>query len=547
MLTATPNLNAFPKLDDYQRSIIRERGRCETFPDGACLFRAGDVDFDFFLVTKGKVKILESTSGVERVVAIHEEGQFTGDVDFLTRRPAVVSACADGECEACRVPATAVRDLLNEIPALSELLLQAFTARRELLQANGFVGTRVVGYKECPSTNRINEFLFRNRVPYTWTDAGSEEGARLLKQYAPDHKKTPIIVCANTSVVAENPSLVQLARCMRIRPEMPKEPMDVVIIGAGPAGLASSVYAASEGLRVLVLDSLGPGGQAGTTSSIENFIGFPSGISGTELANRAHLQLLKFGGSIAAPVQVEGLVREGNLLKLTLDGEEPLYTHAVVVASGAKYRRLPVEGAARYEGTSIFYSATSVESRLCRESNVFVVGGGNSAGQAAMFLSQTARSVRLILRNNDLGAKMSNYLVERLKRTPNITIHLNSEITALHGNSLLERLELTNRAEGTTQELPATAIFSFIGASPNTGFLPAEIARDEAGFLLTGEQVVQAGRWELKRAPCFLETSIPGVFAAGDVRKGSTPRVAFASGDGAMAVACIHIYRSFPA
>lgn len=417
-----------------------------------------------------------------------------------------------------------------------------------MLSQAGVVGMKVVGPGKCKDTNLVREFLFKNFVPFTWHDSVSQRGQQLLKEWG-SPKKSPVIEYAGGKLLI-NPNLRELAQSAGIWRHCPVQSVDLAVVGAGPAGMTAAVYAASEGVSTVVLDRLGPGGQAAGSSKIENFIGFPSGLSGAELATRSVLQMLKFGAKIVAPINVDKIEPGDGSHKLHLDCGTVLSARTVLVAAGVKWRKLDAEGADRFESAGIFYACTSVEALLYDNEDVAVVGAGNSAGQAAMFLSECCRNrkVHLLIRRR-LGPGMSEYLVNRIRAAPNIVIHEGVEISAVHGQRKLESVTLRQfnpdgskpKFNGKTETLPIGAAFVFIGAEPGCTWLPQSIARDNLGYILTGVDALKSGHWPLKgREPCPLETTVPGILAAGDIRAGSTKRVGFAVGDGSLAVTCVH-------
>jgi thioredoxin reductase (NADPH) len=493
-------------------------------------------------VERGQIEIQNPRDG-DRIIVVHERGQFSGDIDLLTGRPVIVTAVARGKTHLLRIPGSHLRTLLNRVPSFGEKLITAFTRRRELLSQSGTLGLRVVGPGRCRDTNTVREFLYKNFVPFAWFDTETERGQRALAALG-SPQKTPVIECGNGRVLV-NPSLRELAREAGIWRHCPSQEVDLAIVGAGPAGIAAAVYASSEGISTLMLDRLGPGGQAGGSSRIENFIGFPAGLSGTDLATRGVLQMLKFGARIVAPVLVEGLVPARSVDEfhvLQLDCGAEIRCRIVLLALGVRWRRLDAAGADRFSGAGVYYACTTVEADLFYGTDVAVVGGGNSAGQAVMFLAECcpSRTVHLLIRRR-LGPGMSEYLSERIRATANVLVHEQTEIEALHGNHHLEAITLKNGAPQGQCQVPCSAVFVFIGAEPSAEWLPADIARDSKGYLLTGTDVVRSGLWPRgDRDPCPLETTVPGILAAGDTRSGSTKRVGFAVGDGSLAVTCAH-------
>ena len=547
---------AFPRLDAPQMAEIARLAEAKSYRDGETLFHAGEREFRFHVLRSGAIVILDQTSAVpggdgRPVVLVVQDlpGEFTGDVANLAGRPANASAVARGDTEVYELTAERLRTLLAGNPGLSDVILAAFIARERLLiETEAFVGVRVIGSRFCGETHRIREFLARNRMLYSWQDLEeSPETHLLLEQFQVRPEDTPVVVRPD-GLLLRAPSLAELADQLGIRQPLTERLYDVVIVGAGPPGLGAAVYSASEGLSTLVLDGLGPGGQAGNSSKIENYLGFPTGVSGAELANRAVLQAGKFGAHLSSPSRVESLEFTGdgggNLPAVVrLEGGERVTARCLVLATGADYRRLPAEGCDTYEGVGVFYAATIVEANMCRNSTVLVVGGGNSAGQAAMFLSTHARQVYVVVRGANLAASMSTYLSRRLEEAPNVELLFGTEVRRLTGNgSSLESVEIEHAATKARRTLAASAVFCFLGADPRTGWLPPEIERDEKGFIKTGLAVAGSPRWGRPRQPFPLETSRPGVFAAGDARLGSIKRVASAIGEGAMAVELIHEY-----
>ncbi len=520
------------------------------FDDGQIVFRAGDADLDLFVVESGGIDILNPSDGNRHIVT-HGPGQFAGDIDLLTRRPVIVTGVARGPTRLLRVPAARLREMLNKVPHVSGKLLLAIQERRRLLSETGVLGLRVVGPGKCRDTMLVREFLFKNFVPFTWYESESEQGRELLAEWGWP-KKSPVVECSGGRLLF-NPGLRELAQKAGVWRACPLATVDLAIVGAGPAGMAAAVYAASEGVSTIVLDRVGPGGQAAASSQIENFIGFPNGISGVDLATRSVLQMLKFGARMAAPVSVERIepsaTPEG-FHKLHLDCGTVLQARTVLVAAGVRWRRLEATGADRFESSGIHYACTSVEAVLYDAQDVAVVGAGNSAGQAAVFLAECCRdrTVHLLVRKR-LGPGMSNYLVGRIRAAANIRLHEGVEIAAVSGERRLESITIRafnpagnpQKSPEPFQTLRVSAVFVFIGAEPGCSWLPETLARDELGYILTGTDALRSGRWPLvDREPCPLETTVPGILAAGDIRAGSTKRVGFAVGDGSLAVTCVH-------
>jgi thioredoxin reductase (NADPH) len=558
-------LRANPRLTPEDCAALRAVGAvCRQYQDGEYVYRAGDADIDLVVVESGQLDMLNPADG-DRCIATHGPGEFAGDIDLLTRRPVIVSGRAHGPTGVYHVPGSKLREVLNRVPALSEKLLVAFQERRRLLEEFKVVGMKVVGPGACRDTTVVREFLHKNFVPFTYEDSETPDGKQLLAAWG-SPKKSPVIEMANHKLLI-NPNLRELAQEAGIWRECPVEPVDLAVVGAGPAGLAAAVYAASEGLSTVVMDRLGPGGQAAGSSKIENFIGFPSGLSGTDFATRGVLQMLKFGAKIAAPVEIQRIespipphdadFRDEDYHVLQLDCGARIQAKVVLVATGVSWRKLEAENAARYERAGVYYACTAVEALLHEGDDVAVVGGGNSAGQAAMYLAECCRSRRVhLMCRSTLGPSMSEYLVGRIRGTSNITVHEGVEISKVNGGRRIEEIELKRsaraagaaaaagtdgRGSSPAERLRCGAIFVFIGAVPSAPWLPDTVARDELGYVLTGADALATGRWPLKhREPCPLETTLPGVLAAGDVRAGSTKRVGFAVGDGSLSVTCVH-------
>jgi thioredoxin reductase (NADPH) len=536
---------AFPTLNQSQ--ITRLSGCTaavsRTYHDGQTLFAVGERDFKFFIVKSGHIDIIDHSGDQPRVIVTHDQGQFSGDVSHLTGTSSVVSAVARGNCEVYEIPGQRLRHLLNQCPDLSDIILQAFIARRQLLhQSPSFIGLRVIGSRYSADTFRVRDFLAKNRALFTWMDVESDpQVEQLLKEFGLTEVDTPVVACAHR-LMLRNPSNRELADAIGIRQPLEQTMYDLAIVGAGPAGLAAAVYGASEGLRTVVLEQTAPGGQAGSSMRIENYLGFPTGLTGTELAGRAVIQAKKFEAQMSVAATVVSLEFDKAYSVLHLDAGETVAAKCLLIASGAGYRRLDVDGCERFEGTGVYYAATPHEAKLCREAEVVLVGAGNSAGQGAVFLSQHARSVLLLIRGDDLYKSMSSYLARRIERTANIELLCNTTIRRMRGDGHLAAVDIVNNKTGAARTVQTPAVFSFIGAVPRTDWLPPQIEKDAKGFVQTGPALAKSPHWTLRRHPFLLETSRPGVFAAGDVRSGSVKRVASAVGEGAMAVQFVHEY-----
>ena len=532
---------AFPTLDDLQVATLAKFGTRRVLRDGELLIKAGDREYKFFVVERGAVEIVEHSSGDTKRVALHERHAFGGDVSLVTGRPALISAIARGDTEIFEISPADIRRIMGERPALGDLLLRAFIARRELLVASDFQGLRVLG-PPSRDTFRIRDFLAKNQVPFTWIDTTHDpQVGDLLKGFGLTEADTPVVVFGSEPLL-KNPSTRALADLIGVRRPLSQRVYDLVIVGGGPAGLAAAVYGSSEGLATAVIDAAAPGGQAGTSSKIENYLGFPTGISGGELANRAILQAQKFGTQFSSPSRVARVEFENEHAVVWLDDGERVSTRCLLIATGAEYRKLDVPQREQFEGLGVYYAATPTELQLCRGSEVVVVGGGNSAGQAVMYLSEQTPRVYLLLRGGGLRKHMSSYLADRIESADNIEVLSEAEICRMLGDQRLEAVEIKNSRTGETHAVQTSAVFTFIGAIPCTEWLPAQIETDPKGFVKTGRLVSSSPHWTADREPFYLETSRPGIFAAGDVRLGSTKRVASAVGEGAMAVQFIHEY-----
>src|SRR6266481_1953880 len=438
---------AFPTLNEAQINQLASCTDAEAklYRDGETLFSVGEVNLKFFIVKSGEIEIMDYSGDEPKSVVIHRQGGFTGDVSHLTGLPAVVSGIAKGDCEVYEITGDALRRALNQCPSISDIILQAFIARRQLLRESAnFTGLRVIGSRYSPDTFRVRDFLSKNRVLFTWVDVETEPNVdKLLKQFGVTESDTPVVACARM-LLLRNPTNRDLAEEIGIRQPIEDVVYDLVVIGGGPAGLAAAVYGASEGLRTVVLERTAPGGQAGSSMRIENYLGFPTGLTGDELANRAILQANKFGAHLSVPTPVSRLAFENGYTIVPLDGGETVTAKCLLIATGADYRRLGVEGSDRFEGTGVYYAATLAEAQLCRGSQAVVVGGGNSAGQAAVFLSGYTRHVLILVRGDDLYKNMSSYLARRIEQTPNIELVRNTTIRRMSGDTHLGSVDIVN-------------------------------------------------------------------------------------------------------
>ena len=536
---------AFPRFEAARMTSLDScpRMQRQRFRNGERLFEAGEPLGNFFIVKSGEVVILDESDETPKVITVHGPGQFSGEVAQLTGSPALVSAEARGDVEVYVVSPDALQEILSDYPELGDVILQAFLARRQLLRESGrFTGLRVIGSRFSQDTFRVREFLAKNRLPFTWLDLENDPQAKqLLTMFGISEAETPVVAYGH-KMLLRNPSNGALSEALGLRRPLQQTVYDLVIVGAGPAGLAAAVYAASEGLRTVAIERIAPGGQAGRSMRIENYLGFPTGITGGELAERAVAQATKFGARIPVGTHVTRLAFDHNYSVLTLDDGETVVAKCLLVATGADYRLLGIEGCAQFEGRGVYYAATRVEAQQYGEEEVVVVGGGNSAGQAAVFLARQARKVHLLVRSTDPFQKMSSYLARRIEQTDNIEVCPGAEVRRMDGNDALASIEVADKQTGRTHTLETPALFSFIGAVPRTEWLPPEIETDDKRFVRTGPELERSPYWTARRQPFLLETSRPGVFAAGDVRCGSVKRVASAVGEGSMVVQFVHEY-----
>jgi thioredoxin reductase (NADPH) len=533
---------SYTTLDAEELERLAPYATIRTFEDGETLFAAGDVNASFFVVKEGAVEIVDFSAGRRRVLTVHGPGQFTGDSSMLAGRPAPLSAVARGKTDVYEVSAEALRQLVGEQPNLGDKLFHAFLARRDRLEAAGLASVQVLGSRFSRDTLRVRDFLAKNQVPFTWIDVErNERVAHLFARFHIGADETPLVTVRGKALL-RNPSNRALGEALNLTHPVEKIVYDLAIVGGGPAGLAAAVYGASEGLKTIVLEKDAPGGQASNSSRIENYMGFPAGLSGADLASRAVLQAQKFGATITVPVEATGIISSRGYWHVSVDNGEEVVTRCVLIATGASYRKLPAENCDQFEGKGIYYSATMVEAQMCSEEQVVVVGAGNSAGQAAVFLSEYAGHVRMVFLEEDLRELMSSYLADRIEKTENIDCWPQSEIVRVNGAERVEEVVVRDNDRGTEKRVPTSAVFIFIGAEPHTAWLPTTIATDDHGFICTGPSVSAAQGWPLRRPPYYLETSCPGVFAAGDVRAGSVKRVASAVGEGSMTVHFVHQY-----
>jgi len=531
----------FPVLSDEMACRVAAFGVEETLPAGTYVFERGQRSVDFFLLREGCIEILDvDCEGDPNIIHTHRQHQFTGELDLFNNRQILVSGRTGEDSRVVRIKRPDFRRLVTAEPDIGEIIMRAFILRRVGLIRHGQGGVSVVGSGHGADTLRIERFLMRNAYPHRMLDTDRDEDAGgFMECFELTPADLPVVIAPDHSVL-RNPSNADLADALGLTEAIdPNVVYDLAVIGAGPAGLAAAVYGASEGLSTIVIEALAPGGQAGTSSKIENYLGFPTGISGQALAGRAQVQAQKFGARLAISRPAVGIQRNGESYHLALEGGNGLSARAVVVATGARYRKLDVENYDKYEGQGIHYAATAMEAQLCMNEEICVVGGGNSAGQAAIYLSRHARHVYILVRSNGLAASMSDYLIQRIEASPRITLLCETEITGLNGEDMLREVTWTNRASDAAETKRMGNVFVMIGAQPNTDWLKDCLDLDDKGFVLTGADAATEERAGLMSPYC---TSQPGVFAVGDVRAGSVKRVASGVGEGSVVVQAIHRY-----
>jgi thioredoxin reductase (NADPH) len=546
-LAETPDIyGAYPRLSDDQIATLEAGGARRAVGTGETLVREGERSDYFFVILSGKVAVTTTDDADNRhVIRVHGPRRFLGELGDLEGQAAFYTAEVVEPGEVLVVPTERVRALVAHDPALSDLILRAYLLRRSLLiqEESGF---RIIGSCYSPDTTRLREFAARNRLPHRWIDLERDKHAeRLLQRFGVSPQDAPVVIWGGE--VLRNPTNTELARRVGLPvPDTVPDESDVVVVGAGPAGLGAAVYAASDGLTTAAMERIATGGQAGTSSRIENYLGFPGGISGADLAERAVLQAGKFGARIIVSAEITRLESGGGQHRVTLADGGSVVARAVVLAMGARYRRLAVPGIESFEGNGVYYAATFQEALMCGTGPVVIVGGGNSAGQAAVFLAAQVSRVYVVIRGDDLNKTMSRYLVDQINRHPRVTVRSCTEIRQVHGNGALTAVLTEDKRTGERHSIQTRALFVFIGADPNTSWLAGAIELDDHGFVPTGPAALYSdtdgNQGRTQRQPMVLETSRPGVFAAGDVRSGSVKRVASAVGEGSMAIRQIHEY-----
>jgi thioredoxin reductase (NADPH) len=533
---------AFLTLTETEIEAITASGIKRHVEPGDYLYRAGDVAYDFFVVIAGLVEIVSGSGEAESIIAHHGPGRFLGELNLLTGMRVFVSARVIEAGEVVGVSRDDLRKLIAAEPILGDKILAAFIARRSILLAGAAASVRVIGSRFSTESRRIREFLSRSRIPHEWLDPDFDSDIEaILTEFRVAPSELPVVITATRVLRNATPGAVADHLGLTLV-NLPERHFDLVVVGAGPAGLAAAVYGASEGLTTLVVEMFSLGGQAGTSSRIENYLGFPTGISGAELAQRAEVQAEKFGARMTSPCEVGSLREVGNHLAVHLSDGTDIVGRAVIAATGAHYRRLDVPRLDEFEGRGVYYAATEIEARLCDASPVVVVGGGNSAGQAALFLAGSGSHVTVVIRGSDLRESMSMYLADRLQAQMGIDIRTKSHVTGLEGADMLRGVRVANPSGESV--IASSGLFSFIGAEPASRWLSGFAALDGHGFVLTDRAIRDAElgpRWTaLGRQPLPFETSYPGLFAAGDLRSGSTKRVAAAVGEGSACIASVH-------
>jgi thioredoxin reductase (NADPH) len=544
-LDAWRNERVFPVLTPHQIAQVAAHGRRRTTSRGEVLIEIGDKNLPMFLIVSGGLEILRSSGTAETTIVTLGPGQFSGDTNLITGRRSIARIRVSEAGEVIQLDRDQVLALVQTNAELSEILMRAFILRRTALISVGFGDVVIIGSAHCSGTLRVKEFLTRNGHPFQYIDLDNEpEAQELLDRFRVTAADVPVLLCG-AGAVLRNPTNARIAECLGFNDAINRtEVRDVVVVGAGPAGLAAAVYAASEGLKVLVVEANVPGGQAGSSSRIENYLGFPTGISGLELTARAYAQAEKFGAEIMIAKGATKLTCERQPYAVDVGDESRVSARALVIATGAEYRKPALDNLSQFEGAGVYYGATPMEAQLCLNDEVIVVGGGNSAGQAAVFLAETTKRVQIFVRKEGLADTMSRYLIRRIEDNPAIVLRPHTEIVGLEGNGHLRRVTWRDNQTGQVESANIAHVFMMTGAVPNTGWLNGCLALDDKGFIKTGSDLsaedLTAFGWPLPRPPYLLETSRPGVFAVGDVRARNVKRVASAVGEGSIAISFVH-------
>ena len=536
---------AFPKLTSEQMERIKPYGKVRKVTAGEILFEAGDNGVPVFVVLSGTMNILAPSTSGHQLLVIHREGGFSGEYTMISGQHAMVRGQVGESGEFLEIPIDNFRSMIARDAELSEMFMRIFIMRRLELIAHGAGNAILLGSSHSPATLRLREFLGRNGHPYQYIDLDTDARSQsMLDQFHVKTDDVPVVVCNGRNIL-RNPTPAQLADCLGLNASVDESKVrDLVVVGAGPAGLAAAVYAASEGLNVLVVEAAAPGGQAGSSSRIENYLGFPTGISGGELTGRALAQAQKFGADMIVAREAIRLHCDRRPYQVQLDQGGALSTRAIVLAAGVQYNKLPITNLEKFEGVGIYYGATKMESQLCSNEDVIVIGGGNSAGQAAVFLSEGASKVYMLVRSSELSSTMSRYLIRRIEENPKIEMHYQTEVIAVDGGDHLDRVTWSDRKTGEASTHAIRHLFVMTGAAPRTDWLRGCLALDDKGFVKTGYDLdrltLRQMAWPLSRPPQLLETSLPGVFAVGDIRSGNVKRVASAVGEGSIAIHLVH-------
>src|SRR5579859_5889167 len=543
-LTSSRPEQIFPALTDAQMRRLTSHGTPRSVRAGEVLVELGDGEIPIFVVTSGELEIVRPSFTQETLLRVIGPGRFTGEINTLSGRRAFARVRARQDSEVVQIARESLLALVQTDAELSEILMRAFILRRGELLAQGLGDATLVGSSHSADTLRIKEFLTRNGHPYSYIDLERDPDVEsVLNRFHVSVADTPVLICRGQTAL-RNPTNREIANCLGFNEAVDEHRVrDLVIVGAGPAGLAAAVYGASEGLDVLLLETFSPGGQAGASSRIENYLAFPTGISGNDLAGRAYAQAQKFGAQMLLTTGTR-LACDRWPYVVELEGGVNIPARALVIATGAKYRKLPINNLSRFEGAGVYYGATFIEAQLCGGEDIIVVGGGNSAGQAAVFLAQSTTHVYMLVRGSGLADTMSKYLIRRIEQTPNIILLAHTELADLEGDSHLERVTWRNNQTGNTENKNIAHVFVMTGADPNTDWLGGCVVLDGKGFIKTGPDLtaeeLHDAQWPLSRRPYLLETTLPGVFAAGDVRGGNVKRVASAVGEGSIAVSFVH-------
>jgi thioredoxin reductase (NADPH) len=535
----------FPRLTDAQIARASAHGRVRALRQGEVLIQPGDKSVPVFIMRSGSLNVVRISPGEEKLVVIHHAGSFTGEANMLLGRPALMRLEVAESGEAVEFTREQMLTMVQNDTEIGDIIMRGYIYRRLQLMTSGLGDVVVLGSVHCAATLRVKEFLTRNGHPYQYIDLDNEKDVEgILDRLRVSSRDVPVVICRGTHTL-KNPTNEEIARCLGFNVNIDSAHLrDLVVVGAGPAGLAAAVYGASEGLDVLVVEANAPGGQAGSSSRIENYLGFPTGISGLELTTRAFTQAQKFGAQVMIAEGAVSLQCQSIPYRVRISENTFVSARTVILAMGAEYRRPTLENLARFTGAGVYFNATQMEAQLCKGEEIIIVGGGNSAGQAAVFLSQTVRRVMILVRGDSLAETMSRYLIRRIEDSSTIEVRTQTEIVALEGTNHLQAVRIRDKRTGEEQTHAIGHVFMMTGAVPNTGWLGGCLALDDKGFVKTGltlsREDLEAWKWPLPRSPQIFETSLPSVFAVGDVRSGSMKRVASAVGEGSTAISLVH-------